>query len=344
MKFTHRTSLSDFKAQVRKVHAETKQKAAQDARFYAEEGKPDVNEDDLRPYVSSLVCSYDLLEAEAENITQANSNKAQGTIEREEWEEKNSKLDQEIKDHEHDKKRVKHAKESIVSSYPWDRYPLVKAAVYICSGFEALVSRSSFQVLGQSVGASYLIALGFAFIMALLAEFTAKLIKSAKTPQELKIRIGASIVIMAGFFFVLTRLRLMFLHLTNTFSPEMEVSPIYFVLLNLVFFAVSVSVAYFYMPEKEEMQARDKERKLEKELAAIDRKIGKLKEEKLKEERKCKDSLKDRAASIMSEESLKKWIQSLKNETIQEFISVNIRYRKTRMSNCFKQKTEYSNH
>lgn len=327
----------ELERKIEKEHAKNMHEVKSSARFFAESDKPHTDENDLSPYIGNFITRYDQLQAYAEKQIQSSLNKAQGAMILSAWKEQNDKLQNRMEDTKHKVKLLKHQAENIILTYNWSLYEVIILGIVASSSMEAFLSRGAFQLFGENLGISYIIALCFAVIMGFLAHFIAKYFKNSKTERQLKIRMLATTAVMSVFFYLLAMLRIMFFEKIGIMDEKDALSPFYFTLMNLIFFGTSVVLAYLYLPTKEERRAKDRQKELKKEIEKGEKEIFALSDEQEKAITKRDEALSERMAIMEYGKYISKWIQALKTEIVEEFKITNIHNRKTPIPNCFKQ-------
>ena len=313
-------------------HAKFKKEAGSAAKLFAQKDLPALEGDVLDPYISGIVGKYEQQKTIATKEIQASVHKASGVMELDAWKDADADLQAQVETQQKKADALQYECDTLDSTYNWKHFPLIWLLIVSGSALEAFFSRGSFQLFGENLGLSYLIAFLFGGLMALLSHLVPKYIQKGQTPEEQKARTWTVALVMTLFFAFLASLRVLFFNKTGQLQSDLLLVGISFVFINLVLFAASCYLAYYYLPTKEDTKAKEKLDELTKTHKEIDALKGT--QQQAKQDRNA--ILTDRMARMEYAKYIEKWIESLKRDSIEEFKMVNI-HQRGKIPSCFKQ-------
>ncbi|MGE0637680.1 MAG: hypothetical protein AB7P01_14640 [Bacteroidia bacterium] len=221
------------------------------------------------------------------------------------------------------------ALEKYVTTYPWRVLPLVLLFAAIMLVSEVLFNALAFQVFGNSLLFSILIALGITLAVVVVFHLFQKSLTLAKTLLHRILIVIFWVCIITLFFYFLGVFRNSFFESNENNN---EVPLLGFIIINWI---LLIATGYILgkcpqwadvMNKYEELKGKRKIRKLTKSLSALDAELN-------KRETTQKALERDRDHIPSLQEELSNWISSMTRKTLSDFVMENVANRTDGHSN-----------
>lgn len=311
--------------------AELKGLALKKAKHFAKCNLPAPKKDYLSNYTGEVTAGYKRLIADALHYIQPGANLPESKMEAKFFEEKDIELEREIRDRENQNRNDEFDLNNHSSNNLVLRIVFVLLASLVIYIGEVVYSSKSFQITGDNYLMSLIMAISICFVMNVFSHVAAFRFKAAQTTNERRLIAAGALGLATIVFFVMAILRSEYLA-----THDVHISPIYFVLFNLMFFITSAGISTYFLPSyaeiKQNMKAEKMLRVIEKRKSEI--KALKVEREKIKEE--ILEKTKERVRIGYYTGYIIDRIKMMHLEAIELFKSTNITYRSDReVPDCF---------
>ena len=335
---TSRYSDPELEEYIEQTHRELKTEATEDAITYAAINKPEIKDDTFALYISKFFSGYSGLIAHISNHTQASADIPEGKLDIKTARLQENSVNQMIKKEEEERRKeqidLKRARAN--STYSWSLYPVIIFALILLNVGEIAFISLAFQVFGDNFLTTTLIGISVGIALMLLAHKLPWIIERGKTRGQ-RIAIGVlTLLFLGALFYGLGVLRVQYINAVAD-DAFFDMSPVYFMLVNLLLFAAS-TVLFYLMPKQEHRLQREVVREHENSICKLDSSISDMKKQKTNIPTMLNSKLSTHMRKVLYARDLERRVESYYTETIAAFVQENILNRSDRITpDCFKQ-------
>ncbi|MCF8278218.1 MAG: hypothetical protein K9J17_15935 [Flavobacteriales bacterium] len=209
------------------------------------------------------------------------------------------------------------------TGYPWSFLPYAIVAVIFMLAAETGFNGVAFQIFGQSLFFSVIMAVGVSASIMLLFHGYRKTLALAKTPATRWLIILGWVVFYTVVFYFLAQLRMDYLKAVD--SAE-EISPVMFILVNwLLLLATGYVLSKF--PTWEALKVKLTRKQMEKNIADKARQKAETERELAEMQTYRRAVSIDYGNMPKYETNMRDWINSLARQSVSDFLHENIQYR-----------------
>lgn len=321
----------ELEAFIHKKHTELKNQAIKNGKHFASKNLPMPKGDKLPPYVGDIKTAYEQLATEAHLLLQPGTHLPEGQIENNQAKDKARLLDNEIYKCEEKNKNDEYEMANSDSQNVWNRIFFACLFTGIILIGEIVFNAKAFEFSGENLLFALILSISVSFTVFVFSHIVPVLYKEIKTPVKRKIFIASILAITTVFFIALAVLRSLLLA-----QQQVTISPVFFLIINLFLFMVSVFLSYYLMPSLEEIKGSIHTMKLHKTIGKRTKEIEKLKREK----DELKIYMMERAKQIIRvnfyTEYTNKRIEKMYHESVEIFKNTNLTFRTDRkVPDCF---------
>jgi len=336
--YTHFSGIKneELEAKLEAGHKEIMKEVGELAQHYGQENRPELRGDSLSIYTSPFTSKYEGMRALVGQTLQPESAKAEAQMVKAESERQVNKLQEKAKDAETKKFNLKlELNQKGVSMEKLNQLKSkkrVEILIVLINCAEAIVNIAGLQLLGGNWLMSLFISIGITCSLFMLAKFLAKMLKeNTETAKRKKVIAILVSCLVLGVFYLIATLRAEHLK-----EQHYQIAPIFLVLLNVLFYAVTLWHYYHITKspaEEKELeylkQAKEMLENYEKQIAECNEKIRVLLEETAQ-----------KLTLLLNKPAYAEWlnrrITMFNKEAIDAFKSINHRNRPDRKTpDCF---------
>ena len=307
---------------IEKNDAALKMLAEKNAKHYAKHNRPHPENDTLPPFTGELKTGYEKTNAELLHYLMPKLHLPQGKMDIDFSAEKARKYEKDIKDLEdknhHDEYALSGYNPGTIKPRLWLMGIL---SVFITFG-EIVFNINAFQVIGENMIKALLISIMASLGVFVFSHHTAFSIKNAETIIKKRLIILRSLAIVTVVFIALGFMRSAYLA-----SHDVHVSPVYFVIINVFLFGVSVCLSYYLLPTFNELKEHLEHLRLHNKIEKRKEKILKLKHELQELKTAVNESSKVRVQLMYYANYLNTRLEKLYMEKVEIFKGKNLIYR-----------------
>ena len=306
----------------------------------AENQKPSLMGDNLLAYTQTIRGSYLSMWGEAKKVLQTGGESDLNEHDEKFIEKQRKTIATKIADFQHNLKTKKVEFERIIDDFPWQQYKIVIVILVALGLLEGLVDTRAFQSFGDNFIVALIWGLGVGLSTSVACHVLPKVIRKGKTRWQ-RILIAWFVTdFFATIFYVIGLFRLDGISNNldigaQTASSHVGVTPWQFALINLLFFATSLLVSYFYLPDRTNELKRSQKQKFASDIKDYQKQIDSLESESKRLDEEHQKIVAGRKQSLIYEQRLKEWIASLYEKTVGRFISENSIRRGDGIPDCF---------
>lgn len=213
------------------------------ARHFAKRNQPASVGDNLEHYIGECRSGYEKLTSDVFERLLPATHYNEAKVETDYYREKDDRLSQEIEilelENQNDTLELgDYDPGNIPQRIKW----MLIITTIILIG-EILLNIKAFQVMGDNLLVSFLIAVGVSLAVSIFSHLAPMLYKEAKTKMRRRLIVVITLFSATAFFYAIAMLRSAYFASNGT-----TVSPWYFVVFNLLIFIVSALLSYFFLP------------------------------------------------------------------------------------------------
>ncbi len=324
---------------ISKKDAELKNLARKNGKHFASKNLPAATGDSLETYVGEFKTGYEQTGSDAHHFLQPGTHLPEGQVEADHAKAKIRQLEDQIFHLEEQNKHDEYELHSIDGKSVWNRLFVAVLFTGIILLGEIVFNAKAFEFSGDNMLFALISSISVSFSVYAFSHVVPIKYRKIETPEKKRIYIFIILAIMTGFFSALAVLRSLLLAQENV-----SINPVYFVIINLFLFTVSVFLSYYLMPSWEEIKGTFHNIKLhraknkrKKEIAALQAQIEEIKK-----------YLKELAQQIIRinyyTEYTDKRIEKMYHESVAIFKNENLRCRTDRkVPDCFNHVTPPAN-
>jgi hypothetical protein len=323
---------------IRVEHAEFEIEAAELGGRLAENNRPRLEGDTLNPYIQVLAGKYLSLFGNAKKLLQTGLEERMNEEDLIYVEAHKKKNNHQISELKHELHIHKVELERTVSDVSKKKYKIVLCFLAGIAFSEAIIDYRALQNLGGNAIEALLIGIALGLSTAVISHEGPKLIRKGRTRSQ---QIGIFLLItllMTTVFFIIGTFRMG--SISNGLNIGVEsssggASPIQFAIINLMFFAGALLLAYFQLPQRTDELKWEKQSKHESEIKKLIQEIKAKEDENKKLDYELKEMARARQQNLLYEQKLKEWIASLFQKSVSRLISENTIKRTDGIPDCF---------
>jgi hypothetical protein len=311
--------------------AELKDLAEKTGRHFGETNMPEPNCRNVAPFLGELNAGCEKLGAEVSRHHLPESHLPEGKMDIDHFKEKDATLNKEIttlEDKNHDDGF------DLKNFTPAILYAQLRLAVlysFIIMLGEIIFNTKAFQVTGENMLVALILSISVSFAVVAFSHFAAFIYKAAKSPSQRKKVVVLSLAIATAVFIALAIFRSWYLA-----GHGVQISPVYFVIINLFFFLVTALISLHMLPTWGEIKENFERLKLYHAIRKREKEIENLKKEKESIRQKILESSKWRVKEMHYAQYCQDMVRKMYHELVAIFIRTNLTYRKDRQTPaCF---------
>ena len=316
------------------------QNALELASRLAEDHKPRLEGDNLSAYTQTIKGGYTSLWGESKKVLQTGLEDDLNAHDEQFIRKQKKTIEGKVAELKHNLRTKKVELERIIDDFPWRQYRIVIAILVSLGLLEGLVDTKAFQNFGDNFIVALIWGLGIGLSTSVACHVLPKVIRKGKTRWQRILIIWLITDFFVTIFYVIGMFRLN--GLSNNLDIERAVTashagvtPWQFALINLLFFATSLLVSYFYLPDRKNELKRSQKQKFALEIKDCQKQIDGLEAESKSLDDEHQKIVAGRKQSLIYEQKLKEWIASLYEKTVGRFISENSIRRGDGVPDCF---------
>ncbi|MCF8459620.1 MAG: hypothetical protein K9G46_02765 [Flavobacteriales bacterium] len=313
-------TLDALEQEVQRKHTQLNHDSKDKGRFFGKQNLP-LAKDSLNHYIHFIIEGYRVIYQESKRDLDKVSGEIDSAIE-----QLDERISQSIdKSHQLTHKLAILDKElpHDSSDYPWKVFPFVLLAVLFMLAAETGFNGMAFQIFGQNLLFSMIMAVGVSAAIMLLFHGYRKTLSIAKTSAQRWLIILGWAVFYTIVFYFLAHLRMDYLKATG--STE-EISTVMFILVNWLLL-LATGYVLTKCPTWEAVKHKVRQMKMEKAIADTNREKTETDTELAEMQTHRKALMKDYENMPKREKSMRDWIHSLLRQSVSDFLHENIQYR-----------------
>ena len=307
---------------IQKKSIELKDWARKEGKHFGKQNLPALDEESLAPRTGNLKAGCEHLAAEVSHLLQAAAGFPEAKMDADHFKEMDKGLDAKIKSRE-DKNRHDdyelgdHSHNNIPM-----RIKITAIATFIISIGETMYNTKSFQVTGESMLFAFILSICVSFAVFIFSHVAPFLYKGVKTPFQRRLVVIGSLLLVTLLFIALAIFRSKYLA-----KHDIDISPFYFVIINLFFFIVSTLISFFLLPSWAEIKENASKIKLALAITKRKKEIEEFKKQKEEIRKTILERTKNRVRIAHYANYSAERIRKLYFETVEIFKSTNLTYR-----------------
>lgn len=336
--YTHFSGIKneELESKLETGHKEIMKEVSELARHYGQENRPELNGDSLPIYTNPFTSKYGGMRALVGQALQPESAKAEAQIVKTESDRQVNELQEKAKNAETKKFNLQLelnqkgvSIEKLNQLKPQNRFEIM---IILINCAEVIINIGGLQLIGNNWLMSLFISIGITSSLFMLAKFLAKLLKENTVTAKIKkaVAILASCLALGVFYLIAT------LRAEHLKEQHYQITPIFLVLLNVLFYAVTLWHYYHITrspAEEKELdylkQAKEMLENYEKQIVECNEKIRVLLEETVQ-----------KLTLLLNKPAYAEWLNTRitmwNMEAIDAFKSINHRNRPDRKTpDCF---------
>jgi hypothetical protein len=327
-KTIHDSALEDL---MQKRDNELKALARKNARHFAKRNLPSAKDDNLTHYVGEIKTGYDKLAAEVVHHLQPAAHFPEAKMDADYFRERDELLGNTILTLENQNQNDEYelsgfSQSSIPSRIRW----AVFSTAIITVG-EILFNTKAFQITGENLLFALILSICVSFAVFIFAHIAPFLYKGAKTKIQRIIVATGSLLFVTCLFVALAIFRSSYLA-----EHEVNVNPLFFVIINLFFFIVSTLLSFFVLPTWEEVKRNALQYKTLQAMKKRQKEIKQLQIERAKIKTTILERTKLRMRIAHHANYAADRIRKMYWESLEVFKTANLTYRTDRTTpDCF---------
>jgi hypothetical protein len=314
-------------------HDAIKARVEKTARHFGKRNLPAPVGDRFDHYFGESRTTYEKLHAEIQQQLQPAVNLPEAKIDHDRFQRETAACDERInhltRENENDAFETTQAK----PASPNRRRRYVVGAVLLMFAGEVLFNTKAFQVTGENQLFSMVLSLAVTVAVFAFSHIALTLYRKAKSVLQRCAAIAGSLVTVAAVFTALAIFRSTYLQ-----AHGVDVSPVYFVLINLFFFVVMSLLVYQVWPTAEEVARYEAFEKQKQTMAAREKEIDGLKRRKteLREELAQRTQQRIRVVQLSRDCTVR--MRKMHDEAQAVFVRTNLMHRTDgKVPDCFSQ-------
>ncbi len=231
------------------THEELKTLARKNGEHHAMRNMPGPSETNLEPYTNDLKNGYHRLAAQVFKLLQPDSHFPEARMDIEHMKDKDKRLDDEIKYRQNENQRIQYELGNFNPKVLHARTRMAVLISVIIAIGEIVYNTKAFQIVGENLMFAFVISTAISVAVFAFSHLIPFLLKATRTKLMRRIIILASIGFVIVVFTALAIFRTQYLA-----AHGLNVSPVYFVVINLFFFVVALLLSYFLLPTWKELK------------------------------------------------------------------------------------------
>ena len=322
----------ELEAIIRKKDAELKDLARKNGKHFAQNNQPAPKGDTLPPYVGDIKAGYEHLGAQLHHEhLQTATHMPEGQIEADRAKEKCKQLENSIFHLEEQNKHDDYEMNNFDSKSVLNRIFLAIVITAVILIGEIAFNTKAFEFAGESLLFALVISISVSFAVYILSHVAPMIYKEIKDKIKRRIYAVSVLSLTTVAFYVLGVFR------SNLLAQnEATISPIFFVIINLFLFMVSVFLSFYLMPTWEEVKGSFHNMKLNRAIKKRNKEIAVLKAQIEELKKHLMELAKQIVRINYYTEYTDKRIEKLYFEAVSIFININLITRTDRkVPDCF---------
>lgn len=304
----------------------------------ARENKPNAFNDDLYPYVASIISSFKALWMRVQTEIDPDLISKIGEIQMDQKERQQKSHEDSILEVNSKIKNTQDKLYNCNDDYNWSLYYPMIAILLTLVAFEAWFNSSFFMVMPDvTVLQARVLTVSIYLVLFICIHYFEKWIRESQSEFEIKWKKLLKIILFLGLFIFIATMRTLFIH-------EMQFHWITFLgifIINIMFY-IAVSFFHDYFPSKENYDNRTKASKHRKDLAQLEKIKSKLDSEISKHSINQSTLTQSTHESLKQIERCRALLEIKCEEAINAYISTNTSSRPDReLPICFKEKIQF---
>lgn len=301
------------------------------AELFAKRNQPEAEGDRLDHYVSEVKAGYEKLGAVIYHHLQPEAHFPEAKWDADYYKNKEAETEKEIQKKTCEKYTLQHVLGKFDPLIIRTRLWLAMLITGLIAIGDTVFIVNSFQVLGDNLLRALLLSMGVSVSFFVFSHFVPFRIKEAETIRRKRIILIVTMLIATVVYGATAMLRSTYLA-----SKDVHISPVYFVIINLFLFIVSMLVSYYLLPTMPELKNNSQKMKQHKAICSKQNEIDKLVSEKKEIEKAGLENKKQRARIIYTANYALDIIRKMYKESIALFKSENLIHRTDgKVPQCF---------
>lgn len=324
----HDPELEQF---IQEKDAGLKELARKNAHHFAGRNLPGKEDTDLAPYTGDLKSGYEALGAKMLSHLQPHTHFPEAKMDADFLREKDKQLDIEIRKQEDQIKTHEYILGDFNPKVLKDRLRLMGIITIIIAIGEILFNTKAFQVTGENLLFAFILSISISVAVFVFSHLASFLVKAAQTKWKRRLIIASSLILVTGLFTALAIFRSRYLA-----THQIQINPLYFVVINLFFFIVSALLSFYLLPPWSEIKQNYAKLKLSDAIQKCKNAISLLKAEKERIKEVVLENTKYRVRISYYANYCAERIRKMYRESLDLFKSTNLVYRTDRcVPECF---------
>lgn len=316
---------------VRKKGALLKEQGINNSRHFAMRNLPALEGDSYANYMGDLKAGHEELAADINRHLQTRAHMPEGKMDIDHKREVDKEMENKIQDRKHRNENLEHQ----LGNYIPGSVPLQILIVGIVTGAiavtDSIFNTKAWQITGESILFAFLLSTGSAVAVFSFSHIAPFLYKAARTSFQKRLALWGSLAFATSFFIVFSIFRSRYLA-----NHDVQVSPLWFVIVNLFLFVVSAATSLFCLPSWAEVKESAHKFMLWKNLQNGRRKLDELtrERERMKEELLARNMLRVRITHYANDTNEK--IRKMCRVSMENFKVTNLSFRPDRrVPDCY---------
>jgi hypothetical protein len=323
---------------VERCHLATKAEVIVLAKDLASLDRP-MEGEPLDRYVAGALATYEALEAEVDQRTQYAASAALATIAITLGKELTAKLKERIGHTAHEMKlHANQLRELVPPTYLKARLVLCILLSAIAAGFEAVMSKTSFQGWGLSSKDAMIAGVLFALGIGTVPHALTALVRDRKWNKTSIMLFASALVALAATYFYIGQGRNAYLMGARKSAHLLQLSPMAFMIVSLVVVGALTAVCILVMPRRAEWNAAAKYGEVKKDHDATKAKLAGLEKELDEVPTTVAQQISELALKQAFAIGLKKRVAHYADETVSAFVVTNAAWRRSPVPQMWEQR------
>ncbi len=315
-----REKLKKVEKDIQEKHEDLNQEAKSQGAHFGRQNLPQKDEP-INNYLRPVIEGYRVVFQEAKRAVEGISGEIETALDQ---------LDDQIEQWQGKVKKALHEKSLLVkefpkdkSNYPWKIFPLVLFGIIFMVGAETGFNGVAFQVLGQNLLISILMAIGVSVGIVLLFHFFKRSLAWGTTPLQKHLIILGWIVFYTALFYLLAELRQEYLAANG---ESHNIPKLMFVAVNWLMLLATAFILQWF-PSRDAIQALMKRKPLERQIAIKENELKRLEQELSEKKTQKKILERDMLNMPKYENSTRALLSVMARKSVSDFLHENLQYR-----------------
>lgn len=304
---------------IHEKNAELNDLAKREAQHYAKRNQPKALGDKLEPYVTVIKAGYEKLGATIFHHLQPEAHFPEANWDSEYFKNKDEEAEKQIQKKEREKHNIEHKLGNYDPKIMHKRILWALIITGIISIGDTFFNTKSFQVIGDNLLFAFIISICVSAAVFFFSHFIPFRYKEAITRIKKKMIVIGTLAIATALFTAIAFLRAAYLA-----SHDVQISPVFFVIINLFLFIVSTLVSHYMLPTIREIKTNSERMKQHKSICAMQTEIDNLKENKEQLVKESLENKKQRTRIIYNANYALDIVRKMHCESVAYFKSENL--------------------